>query len=331
MRIFLSYASEQKNIAEPIAFSLRQRGHKVFLDKDDLPAGASYDDQIEEAIATSDVFLFLISPESVTKGRFTLTELSFARKKWPLAHRNILPVMAVPTAFDDVPNYLKAVTVLEPQGSIAAEVASAVDDLRRGVPARIIVPGMAGLGLLSGLASALVPNFLPVWDTGQAEAPIQIGIFFAFALCTGMYYWQRSERARLVVVPVLVVVGWVVAMYSANHLLAVEHPLGDPALSGISDDAKKSVEALQVTQAYLEFIFAGMTSGFVGALFTYIGSAAAEPRLRGWDKMLLVVGAGALLGSSLILMIHLPKGSLFVIWQSGVAASIGFALSRPLK
>jgi hypothetical protein len=31
MKIFLSYATEDKGIAEPIAFSLRARDHKVFL------------------------------------------------------------------------------------------------------------------------------------------------------------------------------------------------------------------------------------------------------------------------------------------------------------
>ena len=69
MQIFLSYASEQKAIAEPIAFSLRKRGHQVFLDRDDLPAGQSFDDQIAAAIAASDFFIFLASPESVAKDR----------------------------------------------------------------------------------------------------------------------------------------------------------------------------------------------------------------------------------------------------------------------
>ena len=49
MKIFLSYASEQKDHAERIAFSLRQRVHVVFLDRDDLPPGSSYDDKIEKA------------------------------------------------------------------------------------------------------------------------------------------------------------------------------------------------------------------------------------------------------------------------------------------
>jgi hypothetical protein len=79
MRIFLSYASEQRTIAEPIAFALRGRGHKVFFDKADLPPGGNDDAQIERAIKQSDLLIFLVSPASVPPGRFTLTELAFAR------------------------------------------------------------------------------------------------------------------------------------------------------------------------------------------------------------------------------------------------------------
>jgi len=81
MKIFLSHASEDKSAAESIAFSLRSRGHKVFLDRDDLPPGQSYDQQIERAVKESDILIFLVSPSSVTSGRYTLTELAFARRK----------------------------------------------------------------------------------------------------------------------------------------------------------------------------------------------------------------------------------------------------------
>jgi hypothetical protein len=72
--IFISYASEHRALAERIAFSLRGRGFRVFLDKDDLPPGGSYDDRIHGAIASSSALVFLVSPESVTPGRYTLTE-----------------------------------------------------------------------------------------------------------------------------------------------------------------------------------------------------------------------------------------------------------------
>ena len=63
MKVFLAYASPDRAAAESIAFSLRGRGHKVFLDRDDLPAGESFDERIEGAIEACDVLVFLISPE----------------------------------------------------------------------------------------------------------------------------------------------------------------------------------------------------------------------------------------------------------------------------
>jgi hypothetical protein len=58
MQIFLSYAREQRAIAEPIAFALRARGHEVFLDRDTLPAGRSFEESIEKAIRQSDLLVF---------------------------------------------------------------------------------------------------------------------------------------------------------------------------------------------------------------------------------------------------------------------------------
>jgi hypothetical protein len=130
MKIFLSYASDDKKIADSIALSLRSRGHKVFFDRDDLPAGRSYDQQIERAIELTDIFIFLISPESVVRGRYTLTELKFARQKWSGPTDNVLPVLVRATPRDQIPIYLTAVTMLEPEGNIAAETSAAVEKMR---------------------------------------------------------------------------------------------------------------------------------------------------------------------------------------------------------
>src|SRR5947209_1399556 len=131
MKIFLSFASEQTALAEPVALSLRDRGYQVFFSHDDLPPAASFDAQVERAIRDSDVFVFLISPQSVTRGRYTLTELSFAKRKWSNPNARVLPVMLVSTPLAEVPNYLKAVTILEPEGNAAAETAAAVSSLDR--------------------------------------------------------------------------------------------------------------------------------------------------------------------------------------------------------
>ena len=134
IKIFLTYASEDRTIAESITFSLRERGYTVFLDRDDLPPGESFNKQIERAINNCGILVFLISPDSVADGRYTLTELSFARHKWPSPDNRVLPVMVRKTPLERVPNYLKAVTILEPQGNVAAEASAAVDGMRlRGV------------------------------------------------------------------------------------------------------------------------------------------------------------------------------------------------------
>jgi hypothetical protein len=147
MNIFLSHASQDKGTAESIAFSLRSRGHKVFLDRDDLPAGESFDQQIESAVEESDIFIFLISPESVAEGHYTLTELTFARRKWQNPSGRVLPVMARKTPLEQIPSYLKAVTILEPLGNITAETSAAVEHIRPPKPPilRSIAGGIAVL------------------------------------------------------------------------------------------------------------------------------------------------------------------------------------------
>jgi hypothetical protein len=129
MHLFLSYAREHQATADAIVLRLRQAGHDVFFDKDDLPPAESYDNQIRQALKDSDGLVFLISPESVAHGRYTLTELGFARERWRNPSGRVLPVMIVPTPYGDIPEYLKAVTVLEPKGNVVAEAAAGAERL----------------------------------------------------------------------------------------------------------------------------------------------------------------------------------------------------------
>src|SRR5580698_5089227 len=157
MRIFLSFPSELESTADQIAQSLRNRDYDVFFSHDDLPPGDSFDTRVESAISKSDFMVFLISPQSVTRGRYTLTEMGFARSKWPNPSRRVLPVMAAPTPLESVPNYLKAVTILEPEGNIAAETRAAVDRILQEEPATGLSGNMPLMLILSimALASAI--------------------------------------------------------------------------------------------------------------------------------------------------------------------------------
>lgn len=129
MKIFITYASEERPIADELAVRLRTEGHTVFLDKDNLPEGEGYDAQIRAAIASCDLYLFLVSPLSIQSGRYTMTELKFAREQFQNPKGRVLPVMTQPTPFGDIPPYLSAITILQPQGNLVAETVAQVDRL----------------------------------------------------------------------------------------------------------------------------------------------------------------------------------------------------------
>lgn len=361
MRVFLSYASEAKSKAEPIAFSLRARGHKVFLDKDDLPPGNSYEEQIEQAIKASDVFLFLITGDSLARGRFTQTELAWARKKWPVADGHVLPVLLDGAAMAEVPSYLKSVTVLNPQGNVAAEVSAAVDDLAKGLPTTTIVPLMAGLGLASGLACAFLPNFLPEFDLGgiallnMRDVPLQVGPLFALALVLGLRYCEKVSVPRMLAMLLTVTLAWLVAVNVAFYtnaldksspayqLLEQEKADAAPAPDGKVDanprqadtEARETIDFVFNAYSTAVGLLAGGVAGFLGSLLCFAGVRIATPRVSRWSTALLTVFAGGILG--LVFFYASTRGQgyhfglLYATWQPGVAAALGYGLSRPLR
>ncbi len=130
MKIFLSYAGEDRALAEDIQLALAGAGHEVFFDRQSLPAGGDYHQRIRAAVNGTELFVFLISPDSVDAGGYALTELGYARERWAHPKGKVLPVMLRPTPFAAIPAYLKsAVTILEPSGNTAAEVVGAVDKM----------------------------------------------------------------------------------------------------------------------------------------------------------------------------------------------------------
>ena len=129
MRAFISYASGDRAVASLVASSLQARGFKTFFDKNDLPAGESFDKRIERAIAQCDLFIFLASPEAIQVGRYTLNEIEMARRKWPNPDKRVLPVIIKDMAIETIPEYLRKVTILEPKGNFAAEIGAAAEDM----------------------------------------------------------------------------------------------------------------------------------------------------------------------------------------------------------
>jgi hypothetical protein len=131
LRVFLSYAHQQRAIAEEIAQALVNAGHSVFFDVNSIPGSADYIDKIQCSIENSDRFVLLASQEALAPGKFVMTELQFAKERFPSPAGKVLPVMIDPrVGIGDLPVYLRSVSVLNVSGNAPAEVVAAINKTR---------------------------------------------------------------------------------------------------------------------------------------------------------------------------------------------------------
>jgi hypothetical protein len=157
MKLFLSYPSSQRLLAERLTLALEAEGHEVFVDRADLKAGEAFHQRLREAIFGADGMVFLVTPESIAPGSYALAELNIARQRWRRPGGHVLPVIVQPTPYAELPPYLTAVTVLEPGGDVVAEIVAAVTHLQAPRPRRRwLAAGLVGLALLAAVAAGVV-------------------------------------------------------------------------------------------------------------------------------------------------------------------------------
>jgi len=183
--VFLCHASEDKPVAESIQLALASAGCDVFYDEQSLPPGGDYQARIHRAIRKCDLFVFLASAASTTPGRFTLTELKFARERWPSPVNRVLPVTLGSLSPRELPGYLQASTVLSVGGNAAAEVRAVVEVmLRRQLLKRVkylallaLIPAVAAASYVYQLAGPGAIELTPIavgrWD-GDGNASDRI-------------------------------------------------------------------------------------------------------------------------------------------------------------
>jgi hypothetical protein len=156
LRIFVCYAHEDRRLAEEIAQALTNDGHDVFIDTSKLKVAGDYNDRIRHAIEAADRFVFLISKASTGQGKYPLSELSFAQKRWPSPQGAVWPVLVDPTIdLNQLPVYLRSVHIHAVKGSAPAEIAAEIERSRVVRP-RCIVGAIASLAALIGGASLLL-------------------------------------------------------------------------------------------------------------------------------------------------------------------------------
>ena len=137
--IFICYAHNDRPAAERIHFALTGAGYTTFYDRESLSVGGEFHRQIQLEIERCDAFIFLISPDSVAHGNYAQSELRQARTRWPHPQNRVLPVLCREVTDDQVGGYLMAVTIVRPEGDLAADVLFAVSRLPISHPPKPIV------------------------------------------------------------------------------------------------------------------------------------------------------------------------------------------------
>ena len=161
MKIFLSYPSASRPLAERLRLALEAEGHEVFFDRSDLRSGEYFHQTLREAIDDCDVFVFVVTPASVARGSYCLTELAQAEQRWRRPGGHVLPVVLEPTPLPDIPPYLQAVTLLQPRGEPVAETVAAV--------ARMSGGGRRRRWIVTGIATATLALALGGWQWQAAR------------------------------------------------------------------------------------------------------------------------------------------------------------------
>jgi formylglycine-generating enzyme required for sulfatase activity len=170
MRIFLSYASQDREQAKAIYLALCDQGHKVFFDRADLPAGEEYHNRIRAAIEKSHLFLILISRNAVDDGSYTLTDLSIAEKY----RIRLLPVMLKTPDVERLPASISSVTYLETDGNVAGAVAAEVHRItrdRRHQRLKYFVAAAATIAVICAVAFYAMRNRSQAELVGKDGAP----------------------------------------------------------------------------------------------------------------------------------------------------------------
>jgi hypothetical protein len=104
-RVFLSYSSKDRDMAQLIIDELKKFKHMIVVDVDELVVGAAFRDALMRALADSDVVVPLISENSM-QSPFVISEIGAARALAQTDRKvGLFPVMvgqlAIPSLVQD--------------------------------------------------------------------------------------------------------------------------------------------------------------------------------------------------------------------------------------
>jgi hypothetical protein len=86
--VFVSYSRQDIEFARKLVEWLEKKGHRVWMDKKRILGGADYREEIADGISSADIFISLLSPDSVTS-KWVKREIYYADDK----EKFIIPVL----------------------------------------------------------------------------------------------------------------------------------------------------------------------------------------------------------------------------------------------
>ena len=87
-RTFISYSRANKDFALKLAKELRASGFNIWVDVLDIPTGSRWDDEVEKALESSEIFMVILTPASITS-EHVKDEIGYAID----TGKHILPVL----------------------------------------------------------------------------------------------------------------------------------------------------------------------------------------------------------------------------------------------
>jgi hypothetical protein len=134
------------------------------------------------------MMVFLATADALRHGAYTLSELRMAEEKWPSPAGRVIPVCLGEVPIQDLPPYLRAISVSMPVGDPVAEILAAISHADRTLRSwRVSIEPISG-GLLAGLAlgaiaALILPNIESSWLRWNALA--RVGAGFIASVCAG--------------------------------------------------------------------------------------------------------------------------------------------------
>ena len=131
---FLSYSSQDREVAVRIATALRAVGHEVWYDDWEIDSGDSIVERIEDVLAHNDTLLILLSPSSV-RSKWVLRELDIAlMRQLSGQHIRIIPVFI---ADCEIPQVLASIHYVDFREDFQAGVIKLMQALSKPVANRM--------------------------------------------------------------------------------------------------------------------------------------------------------------------------------------------------